>query len=300
MLLAFFGSSIIFKIIGKIKNYILCKAFKMRSLHGPDMIFLTQDKTVPSTIMLIMDIEKVDFDQYKKEWLSILDKFPESKSKIIDFMGDFYKQEMTSEEWNKVKDSRFVKLEGIDDEKKSVELAEKIHGAPEYQIDYRKEPICGKFYIVPDFNGVTRVFWQMNHTVFDALVMYTLVVAGNKKNKLPEFGNSTWQQKMKQYLLAPLYGPINIYEHYMYDKSLNPMKTKPYTTNNKSITIVELASKPIFRKCKELKVTFNQLCQAILSMSIKEYFVKHSDNKDKIVMSSTFMLRGFYENPYET
>lgn len=106
-----------------------------------------------------------------------------------------------------------------------------------------------------------------------------------------------WYAKLFLELASPFYGIWMALSqlHFAFYKK-NPFQNNDTIKNPRKIYAVEHISLSKLKvQSKKNKATVNEFIMAVLATAIKEYFVRHGDDKTKeIVMCSTFSLR---DNP---
>lgn len=106
-----------------------------------------------------------------------------------------------------------------------------------------------------------------------------------------------WYAKLYLNTMAPFYGlwmVISQLHYILYNK--NPFKMNNVIKNPRKFYLLEnMSLSELKLHSKKNKATVNEFVMAILGAAIKEYFVRHGDDKTKeIVLCSTFSLR---DNP---
>lgn len=153
-----------------------------------------------------------------------------------------------------------------------------------------------RYLLIPDYGPNESRIILVGHQAFcDGMSLWSMFAAMSRDfSILPKMPELTMGKKLMNELLLPLSMPERSITNRQFSKTRHSI-LRGDSPSEKYIKIIEgIPLKNILTQCKRFKATFNEVIQAVLSQTIKEYFVRDGDSETSgIVFCSTYSLKDF-------
>lgn len=158
------GAAAIFKLIMKLFNYFLYKAFNMIAVKNTDSSFFYTKYQSLTTVVLTTD--HFEFEKMKSLFLTKLQDIERVKATVTDLFGSFYFQDMSKEQWEKMKHLNYEEVTGVHTTQQLEEFLSKALATP---IDVTRQS-CIKYFMIPKFNETEgRIIIVFDHAIGDGV-----------------------------------------------------------------------------------------------------------------------------------
>ena len=290
VIIALFGAAVVGKIVGKLIDYVMWKAFKFDPLCGMDEMFIHHSPDSPPNVSMMIATEKFEYEKMRDFLKNTNKKVPRLTHKIAQVFGKLYFVPLTDKEYESQQDIIFPRVDGIHTQE---QLEQYLASVITQEFDIFNSVVY-KYILIPDYSETeSRIIMICSHCVGDSVSFYSMLAAlQNDFSILPKVTPpSPWMILLSE-IIAPLSVAQLLFEYFTFDRNRNSILRAYQPSKDRYIKVLEMPFDKLKEKCKEHKASINSACQALASQTIKEYFVRKGDTKTQgITFSSTFSLR---------
>lgn len=116
--LALVAAGIVYKVLHRLYDAIVCRLFNLRTLNGQDEFFMYDDKNSLSNTSVLLLTDKFEFASMRDYLLKQVEVVPAIRRTIVSILGQFYFQQLSIEEFRAKWPQVCLEVKGVDSKEK--------------------------------------------------------------------------------------------------------------------------------------------------------------------------------------